>query len=72
VAIARRMERALASAGKMAELVVYAGAHHRFDRGRAAPREGRAPSRSTLVFDEDAAKDAWGRSLAWFKTYLGQ
>ena len=71
VAIARRMERALKSAGKTAELVVYPGVHHRFDRGRAAPREGRAPSPSTLVYDEAATKDAWVRSLAWFKKYLG-
>jgi carboxymethylenebutenolidase len=58
VADVRRMEAALKAAGKTAELVVYPGAPHAFF---ADYRPSYRP---------DAAKEAWGRALAWFGRYL--
>lgn len=71
LAIARDMEAALKAAGKRAELVVYPGAYHRFDRGPAGA--GREVGRSGHTYRHDAAatRDAWQRTLAWLKQNLG-
>ena len=55
---AKAMEAALKGSGKTAEFVIYPGAPHAFFADyRPSYRGG-------------AAKDAWGRCLAWFNRYL--
>ncbi|MGD0885884.1 MAG: dienelactone hydrolase family protein [Thermodesulfovibrionales bacterium] len=58
VADVKEMEAALKAAGKTAEFVLYPGAPHAFF---ADYRPSYRP---------DAAKDAWGRCVAWFNKYL--
>ena len=58
VADVKEMEAALKAAGKTAEFVLYPGAPHAFN---ADYRPSYRP---------EAAKDAWGRCLAWFNKYL--
>jgi carboxymethylenebutenolidase len=58
VADVKEMETALKAAGKTAEFVLYPGAPHAFF---ADYRPSYRP---------DAAKDAWGRCVAWFRKYL--
>lgn len=58
VADVKEMEAALKAAGKTSEFVVYPGAPHAFF---ADYRPSYRP---------EAAKDAWGRCLAWFNRYL--
>ena len=58
VADVKEMEATLKAAGKTAEFVIYPGAPHAFFADyRPSYREG-------------AAKDAWGRCIAWFNKYL--
>jgi carboxymethylenebutenolidase len=54
----KEMEAALKAAGKMAEFVIYPGAPHAFFADYR-------PS-----YRAEAAKDAWGRCLAWFNKHL--
>jgi carboxymethylenebutenolidase len=54
----KEMEAALKAAGKTAEFVIYPGAPHAFF---ADYRPSYRP---------EAAKDAWGRCVAWFNKYL--
>lgn len=54
----KEMEAALKASGTVAEFVVYPGAPHAFN---ADYRES---------YRADAAKDAWGRCVAWFHKYL--
>jgi carboxymethylenebutenolidase len=54
----KEMEAALKAAGKTAEFVVYPGAPHAFFADYR-------PS-----YRVEAAKDAWGRCVAWFNKYL--
>ena len=56
----KEMEAALKAAGKTAEFVLYPGAPHAF---YADYRPSYRP---------EAAKDAWGRCVAWFDKYLGK
>ena len=58
VADVREMQTALKAAGKTAEFVIYPGAPHAFFADYR-------PS-----YRADAAKDAWGRCVAWFNKYL--
>lgn len=58
VADVKEMEAALKAAGKTAEFVLYPGAPHAFF---ADYRPSYRP---------EAAKDAWGRCVAWFNKYL--
>jgi carboxymethylenebutenolidase len=58
VADVRAMEAALKAAGKTSEFVVYTGAPHAFF---ADYRPSYRP---------EAARDAWGRCIAWFNRYL--
>lgn len=58
VADVKEMEAALKAAGKTADFVIYPGAPHAFYADYR-------PS-----YRADAAKDAWGRCLAWFNKYL--
>ncbi len=58
VADVREMEAALKGAGKTVEVVIYPGAPHAFN---ADYRPSYRP---------EAAKDAWGRCVAWFDKYL--
>jgi carboxymethylenebutenolidase len=58
VADVKEMEAALRAAGKTAEFVLYAGAPHAFFADYR-------PS-----YRAEAAKDAWGRCVAWFNAYL--
>ncbi len=58
VADVKEMEGALKAAGKTAEFVIYPGAPHAFFADYR-------PS-----YRAEAAKDAWGRCLAWFNKYL--
>lgn len=58
VADVKEMEAKLKAAGKTAEFVLYPGAPHAFF---ADYRPSYRP---------DAAKDAWGRCIAWFNKYL--
>ena len=58
VADVKEMEAALKAAGKAAEFVIYPGAPHAFYADYR-------PS-----YRAEAAKDAWGRCLAWFNKYL--
>jgi carboxymethylenebutenolidase len=53
-------ENALKAAGKDYELHFYPGAQHGFNNDTNAPR-----------YNEAAAKEAWGRTLDWFRKYLG-
>ena len=53
-------EKALQAAGKTYELHFYPGAQHGFNNDANKPR-----------YNEAAAKQAWGRTMAWFKKYLG-
>ncbi len=57
---AKEMEAALIAAGKTAEFIIYPGAPHAFFADYR-------PS-----YREDAAKDAWGRCIAWFRKYLSR
>ena len=54
----KEMEAALKAAGKTAEFVIYPGAPHAFFADYR-------PS-----YRADAARDAWGRCVAWLKKYL--
>ena len=58
VADVKEMEATLKAAGKTAEFVIYPGAPHAFFADYR-------PS-----YRADAAKDAWGRCVAWFNKYL--
>jgi len=58
VADVREMETALKKAGKTAEFLLYPGAPHAFFADYR-------PS-----YRAEAAKDAWGRCVAWFNKYL--
>jgi carboxymethylenebutenolidase len=58
VADVREMEATLKAAGKTAEFVIYPGAPHAFFADYR-------PS-----YRDEAAKDAWGRCVAWFNKYL--
>jgi carboxymethylenebutenolidase len=58
VADVKTMETAMKAAGKTAEFVIYPGAPHAFFADYR-------PS-----YRAEAAKDAWGRCLAWFNKYL--
>ena len=55
----RENERKLAAAGKTHEIVVYPGAPHAFFND-TRPH----------IHQQDAAEDAWQRTLAWFGKYL--
>jgi len=52
-------EAALTAAGKTVEAEVYPGVTHAFNNDTAGPR-----------YDKAAADLAWGRTIAWFRTYL--
>ncbi len=52
-------ERKLAAASKTYEVIVYPGAPHAFFND-TRPH----------IYKQDAAEDAWGRTLAWFRRYL--
>jgi carboxymethylenebutenolidase len=58
VADVKEMEATLKAAGKTAEFVIYPGAPHAFFADYR-------PS-----YREEAAKDAWGRCIAWLNKYL--
>ncbi len=58
VADVKAMEAALKAAGKTSEFVIYPGAPHAFFADYR-------PS-----YRSEAARDAWGRCLAWFNRYL--
>jgi carboxymethylenebutenolidase len=58
VADVKEMEAALKAAGKTSEFVIYPGAPHAFYADYR-------PS-----YRAEAAKDAWGRCVAWFNKYL--
>ena len=58
VADVREMEAALKAAGRTAEFVIYPGAPHAFYADYR-------PS-----YRAEAAKDAWGRCVGWFNSYL--
>jgi carboxymethylenebutenolidase len=58
VADVRTLEAALKAAGRTAEFVIYPGAPHAFFADYR-------PS-----YRAEAAKDAWGRCIAWFNRYL--
>jgi carboxymethylenebutenolidase len=58
VADVKELEAALKAAGKTAEFIIYPGAPHAFN---ADYRQSYRP---------EAAKDAWGRCVAWFNKYL--
>jgi carboxymethylenebutenolidase len=58
VADVKTLETALKAAGRTAEFVIYPGAPHAFFADYR-------PS-----YRADAAKDAWGRCIAWFNKYL--
>ena len=71
IASAREMRSALEAVGKKVELVVYPGAHHRFDRGpNQRMRRDTTPDGYIYRKSEAAAKDAFDRTVAWLKTYL--
>ena len=53
-------EKALQAAGKTYALHFYTGAQHGFNNDTNKPR-----------YNEAAAKEAWGRTMAWFQKYLG-
>lgn len=53
-------EKALQAAGKAYELHFYPGAQHGFNNDTNKPR-----------YNEAAAKEAWERTMTWFKKYLG-
>lgn len=53
-----QLEKTLKDAGKTFEQKVYAGANHAFNNDTGAS------------FNEQAAVQAWGETLAWFKKYL--
>jgi carboxymethylenebutenolidase len=56
----KAMEAALKAAGKTAEFIIYPGAPHAFFADYR-------PS-----YREDAAKDGWGRCIAWLRRYLNR
>jgi carboxymethylenebutenolidase len=58
VADVREVEAKMKAAGKTAEFVIYPGAPHAFFADYR-------PS-----YRAEAAKDAWGRCIAWFDRYL--
>ena len=66
---AERMRQALQSKGLPAEVVIYPGAYHGFDRGQDCGSDI-TPNGTVLKYDAAAARDASARTIAWFKTYL--
>lgn len=67
---AESMRDALVKAGKTVELVVYPGATHAFDRGHPKGGCGRTKDGFYYCLDSKANKDAWNRTLSWFRKYL--
>ena len=65
-----RMKLALQAKGLPAEVVIYPGAYHNFDRGSEAGNGDRTNNGTLVAYDGAAAKDAQARTIAWFKTYL--
>ena len=55
----RKREQAITDAGKEAELVIYPGATHAFFNDTRPE-----------VYNAEAAKDAWNRTLGWFRKYV--
>ena len=53
------MEAAMTGAGKTFESVIYPGAGHAFNNDTGAN------------YNEQAANDAWEKTLDWFRKYLG-
>lgn len=71
ISSAREMKAALEGAGKKVELVEYPRSYHRFDRGPNDRMRGeRTREGYTYRKSEDAAKDAYSRTVAWLKEYL--
>ena len=58
--VARKLEHDIQQAGKRAEFHVYPGADHAFFNDS-----------STDAYDEEAATDAWTRTLSFFREHLG-
>ena len=71
VSNARKMEAALRAANKTVELVVFPDVYHRFDRGPPSGTFGRTTAVYTYIYDDKATKQAWAKTVAWFKRYLG-
>lgn len=65
-----RMKKAMQAKGLPVEAVIYHGAYHDFDRGVECSPSGVTPNGTVLQYDAAAAKDAYARMIAWFKTYL--
>lgn len=71
ISSAREMKAALEGAGKKVALVEYQRSYHRFDRGPSDRMRGeRTREGYTYRKNEDAAKDAFSRTVAWLKEYL--
>jgi carboxymethylenebutenolidase len=70
--VARDMAAALKAAGKTAELVIYPGAYHRFDRGPTERMKGDTNREGFIYrYDDAAARDAWRRTVAFLRAHLG-
>ena len=64
---AKDMHDKLKRFGKTVELVIYPGAYHRFDRGFS----GGGKPHYTYEIDGAARDDAFRRTVAWLRQYLG-
>lgn len=59
----QQLQQALQAAGKTADFKIYPNAGHAFNNDTR-------PFNNNVGYIPDAAKDAWGRTIAWFKKYL--
>jgi dienelactone hydrolase len=66
---ASRMKAALQARGLPAEVVIYPGDYHGFDRGPECGSDV-TPNGTVLKHDPAAERDSYARTVAWFKTYL--
>jgi len=59
----QQLQQALQATGKTADFKIYPNAGHAFNNDTR-------PFNNNVGYIPDAAKDAWGRTIAWFKKYL--
>ena len=65
-----RMKQALLAKGLPAEVVIYPGAYHNFDRGPEGGGGDRTSNGTPVAYNGPAAADSAQRTVEWFRKYL--